>query len=89
MTKVVYKVVNPFTDKDTKKEYQKGDTIEDVADDRIDVLYLGKNKYDKQYIEIQSVDDATKSDLLEIAEQHNIEVSKHDTKAEILKTLVK
>ncbi|WP_342610252.1 hypothetical protein [Staphylococcus hsinchuensis] len=89
MTKIVYKVVNPFNDKVTEKSYQKGDIIEDVADDRLDALYLGNNPYDKQYIVIKSIDDATKSELVDIAEKHKVEVSKQDTKAEMLKALVK
>lgn len=89
MTKIDYKVVNPFNDKLTEKSYQKGDIIEDVADDRLDALYLGNNPYDKQYIVIKSIDDATKSELVDIAEKHKVEVSKQDTKAEMLKALVK
>lgn len=83
-----YKVIREFTDKDSGKKYVVNeDHPTDISNKRIKTLLFKDNEYNQQYIAIVPSSDATKADLIEIAEKHNIEVSEKDTKADILKVL--
>lgn len=83
-----YEVVREFTDANSNEKYVVGSEYPtDVSEKRIGQLLHKKNKYNQQYIKLVVDDKTTKSDLLEIADKHNIKVSEKDTKADILKAL--
>ena len=83
-----YKVVRDFINKEDQKEYKVGDEFPtDITSKRIDELFHKQNVYNKQYIALDVDAKATKAELLEIAEKHNVDVSKDDTKAVFLKAL--
>ncbi|MEX3487367.1 hypothetical protein [Staphylococcus warneri] len=83
-----YEVVREFTDANSNEKYVVGSEYPtDVSDKRISQLFHKDNKYNQQYIKLVVDDKNTKSDLLEIANKHNIKVSEKDTKADILKAL--
>lgn len=83
-----YKVLVPFRDKETDTPYKQGDFIDSLTIKRYKELSnQRKNDYDTKFIAIDAVDNSKKSELLEIAEAHNIKVSEDNTKAEILKAL--
>ncbi|WP_367081008.1 hypothetical protein [Staphylococcus capitis] len=83
-----YEVVRPFVDADSKKPYEVGDIYPtDITDERITQLLHADNKFNKQYIKLVVDDKNTKTELIEIAQKHGIEVSEKDTKADILDTL--
>lgn len=83
-----YEVVREFTDANSNEKYVVGSEYPtDVSEKRIGQLLHKENKYNQQYIKLVVDDKNTKSDLLEIANKHNIKVSEKDTKADILKAL--
>ena len=86
---MAYEVIRNFTDKDTGTQYVVGDTYpnEQVDDKRFDELFNRNNKYNKQYIKIEVSDYLTKAELVQIAEDHNIDISKKDTKNVIVEKL--
>ncbi|MDW4355189.1 hypothetical protein [Staphylococcus saprophyticus] len=86
---MTYEVIRNFTDKATGTQYVIGDTYpnEQVDDKRFDELFSKNNKYNKKYIKIVVSDGLTKAELVQIAEDHNIEVSKKDTKNVIVEKL--
>lgn len=83
-----YKVVRDFINKEDQKEYKAGDEFPtDITNERIEQLFHKQNVYNEQYIALDVDSKATKAELLEVAEKHNVDVSKDDTKAVILKAL--
>ncbi|MEB5628930.1 hypothetical protein [Staphylococcus capitis] len=83
-----YEVVRPFVDAEDNKSYEVGKPYPtDITDERITQLLHADNKYNKQYIKLVVDDKNTKTELIEIAQKHGIEVSEKDTKADILDTL--
>jgi len=83
-----YNVVRPFIDKEDGKEYKVGDAFPtDITNERVEQLFHKQNVYNEQYIALDVDAKATKAELLEIAEKHNVDVSQDDTKAVILKAL--
>lgn len=83
-----YKVVRPFIDKEDGKEYKVGDAFPtDITNERVEQLFHKQNVYNEQYIALDVDAKATKAELLEAAEKHNVDVSQDDTKAVILKAL--
>lgn len=84
---MAYKVIKAFTDKDTGKSYEIGDTIETLGSVRFEVLYHKQNDYNERFISIDADEEMTKAELFDIAEYHGIEVGKKATKAEIIKAL--
>lgn len=84
---MAYKVIKAFTDKDTGKSYEIGDTIEELDSVRFEVLFHKQNDYNERFISIDVDEEMTKAELFDIAEYHGIEVGKKATKAEIIKAL--
>ncbi|UXU58999.1 hypothetical protein [Staphylococcus agnetis] len=84
---MAYKVIKAFTDKDTGKSYEIGDTIETLDSVRFEVLFHKQNDYNERFISIDVDEEMTKAELFDIAEYHGIEVGKKATKAEIIKAL--
>ena len=83
-----YEVVRPLVDAEDNKPYEVGDIYPtDITNERITQLLHADNKYNQQYIKLVADDKSTKAELIEIADKHGIEVSKIDTKAEILNKL--
>ena len=75
-----YKVVRPFIDKEDGKEYKVGDEFPtDITNERVEQLFHKQNVYNEQYIALDVDAKATKAELLEIAEKHNVDVSQDDT----------
>lgn len=86
--KYSYKVIREFTDKESGKKYVVGeDYPENISKTRVKALLHKDNQYKQQYIALELNDDLTKADLIEIANDNNIEVSEKDTKANIIKAL--
>lgn len=86
---MTYEVVRKFNDKHTGLSYDVGSEYpsEQVDDQRFNELFNKNNKFNKQYIKIVASDDLTKAELIQIAEDHNIEVNKKDTKNDIVAKL--
>ncbi|PTH38554.1 hypothetical protein [Staphylococcus agnetis] len=84
---MAYKVIKAFTDKDTGKSYEIGDTIEELDSVRFEVLFHKQNDYNERFISIDVDEEMTKAELFDIADYHGIEVGKKATKAEIIKAL--
>lgn len=86
---MTYEVVRNFNDKHTGTTYKVGDTYptDQMNGKRFDELFNERNKYNEKYIKIAASDDLTKAELIQIAEDHNIEVNKKDTKNDIVAKL--
>lgn len=86
--KYAYKVVREFTDKESGKKYVVGaDYPANISKARVKTLLHKDNQYKEQYIAIVLDNDLTKAELIEVANDNNIEVSEKDTKANIIKVL--
>ena len=82
------KVVRKFIDKHDNKKYEVGDQFpKDISKKRINELFHKQNKFKEQYIALDVDSKSTKAELLDVAKTHGIEVSEHDTKADIVKSL--
>ncbi|ARJ08766.1 MULTISPECIES: hypothetical protein [Bacilli] len=83
-----YKVIRSFVDKHDNKKYEVGDEFSaDISKKRINELFHKQNKFKEQYIALDVDSKSTKAELLDVAKTHGIEVSEHDTKADIVKSL--
>lgn len=83
-----FKVVREFVDKHDNKKYEVGDQFPtDISKKRINELFHKQNEFKEQYIALDVDSKSTKAELLEIAKDFDLEVSEHDTKADIVKVL--
>lgn len=75
-----YRVIRAFNDKHTGHKYEVGDAYPtngaDVSKERINELFHKDNLYSKQYIVIDADQRTTKKELIEIADQHEINFDK-------------
>lgn len=82
------KVIREFIDKHDNKKYEVGDQFPtDISKKRINELFHKQNEFKEQYIALDVDSKSTKAELLEIAKDFDLEVSEHDTKADIVKAL--